>query len=358
MEARSIDEPLLSEITRAARQLHGAGTLAPKALRAMARHLSRRPIEHSMETGSGASTLLFSHLSGEHIAFTLEDGIANIRSSPLFDPARTRFVEGPTQKTLPAYDFSDKIQVALLDGPHAFPFPQLEYYFTYPHLDADALLIIDDIHIPSIHDLFRFLKADDMFHLIEVDGRTAFFERTAAPVFDPLADGWWRQPYNRKTLLRYTWIDTLKAMIPRPPNPLVKKHENTAAPSPWSVTVLEPHPNVRVGQFGVARGAASIPPGARLWLFARRADQPGWWPQGDGAIDTASGQWSQPCKFGEASDIGHRFELVLVVTDQTGGASIEEWISCSKTGRAPVPIPLPGHLSGCPPVIVTVRRQS
>jgi hypothetical protein len=90
------------------------------------------------------------------------------------------------------------LQLALIDGPHGYPFPDMEYYYLYPHLDEGALLIIDDIHIATIGHLFDFLKEDEMFRLIEVVDKTAFFERTAAPIFDPYQDGWWMQNYNTR----------------------------------------------------------------------------------------------------------------------------------------------------------------
>jgi hypothetical protein len=37
-----------------------------------------------------------------------------------------------------------------------------------------------------------------MFRLIETVGKTAFFERTNAPAFSPVEDGWWLQKYNTR----------------------------------------------------------------------------------------------------------------------------------------------------------------
>src|ERR1700674_773481 len=182
----SVDRDFLDELVLFTSHLHAAGPLSPRVLRAIARHLSDIDVQHSVETGSGASTLLFSRLSRNHTVFAMDGGsgsVIKVKSSALLDPATTRFVEGPTQITLPAYRFSHTLQAALLDGPHAFPFPVLEYYYVYPHLDAGALLILDDIHIRSVHDFFRFLKADTMFRLIDVVERTAFFQRTSAPLF-------------------------------------------------------------------------------------------------------------------------------------------------------------------------------
>ena len=193
--------PILSEIIAAAPSLHKAGTFSSLVLQAIARHGSERPIAASAETGSGASTLLFSHMSRRHTVFAVDDGTDSIRAvetSPLLRPNVVRFVEGPTQLTLPSHRFEEKLQLALIDGPHAYPFPDLEYYYLYEHLDEHALLILDDIHIRSINNLFDFLHADDMFELKEVVENTAFFRRTAAETFSRVGDGWWLQGYNRR----------------------------------------------------------------------------------------------------------------------------------------------------------------
>ena len=181
--------------------LHKAGTFSSLVLQAIARNASQRPIAASAETGSGASTLLFSHVSQRHTVFAVDDGTDSIRAvetSPLLRPNVVTFVEGPTQLTLPTHRFVEKLQLVLIDGPHAYPFPDLEYYYLYAHLDEGALLILDDIHIRSITNLFDFLSADDMFDLGEVVENTAFFRRTAAETFSRVGDGWWLQGYNRR----------------------------------------------------------------------------------------------------------------------------------------------------------------
>jgi hypothetical protein len=132
--------------------LHSVGALSARTLDAIARAAHNRQIRHSVETGSGASTLLFSHLSDDHTVFALDDGngsITNVRRSPLLRQSVVTFVEGPTQATLPQYRFTEKLKLVLIDGPHGYPFPELEYYFRYPHLETGALLILDDIQIPS-----------------------------------------------------------------------------------------------------------------------------------------------------------------------------------------------------------------
>jgi len=222
-------EEILNEISQLPEDWHLAGTVDPSVLRAIAKHTSSMKVSHSVETGSGKTTLLFSHLSQNHTVFAVDGGnksISSVSSHSLFKSDIVKFIEGPTQRTLPQYQFNYKLQVALIDGPHGYPFPDLEYYCLYPHIETGGLLLIDDIHIPTIRNLFNFLKEEDMFELVEVVQQTAFFRRTTAELFNPLGDGWWLQKYNKerfplslnqpnpqrlKTRLRQTKIDLNKA---------------------------------------------------------------------------------------------------------------------------------------------------
>ena len=172
-------------------------------MEALSRLVSTRGVlRRSMETGTGRTTLLLSHLSADHTVFTKDDqgdgdSLRRVRDAPLLNERTVRFEIGPTQRTLLAHEFEAPLQLAYLDGPHAFPFPELEYWAVYPHIDEGGLLVVDDIHIPTLHNFFRFLDADAMWRLVEVVDHTAFFTRTAAPLVDPFGEGWWEQGYNR-----------------------------------------------------------------------------------------------------------------------------------------------------------------
>ena len=79
---------------------HEAGSLVPEVQKAIVKHCSREnKFEHTMETGSGISTLLFSHLSNDHLAFTLggAKSLDIIRGSDLLRGDAVTFIEGPTQ---------------------------------------------------------------------------------------------------------------------------------------------------------------------------------------------------------------------------------------------------------------------
>lgn len=202
----SLAPATLAGIKSVSTSLHRAGGTSPRVLDAILKHTEGMAIGRSMETGCGATTLLLSHLSRAHTVFAMDDGngsIGNTRTNPNFRAEVVSFVLGPTQRTLPGHFFETPLDFALLDGPHGYPFPDLEYYYVYPHLRPGALLVIDDVQIRSIHNLYAFLCRDRMFDRVGVTLTTAFFRRTDAPAFDPFGDGWWEQDYNRRTLRRY-----------------------------------------------------------------------------------------------------------------------------------------------------------
>jgi hypothetical protein len=192
---------LIERLNSLPKDWHLVGSVSRGVLNAIVDHAREiGPVENSVETGSGKTTLLFSHLSKNHVVFALENGsksISSVKKSELFNAKNVKYIEGPTQKTLPRYVFNLKFDIVLLDGPHAYPFPDLEYYYFYPNLIEGGLLLLDDIQIPSIRRMFEIIKADDMFELLEVLHNMAFFRRTDSPVLDPYSDSWWLQGYNR-----------------------------------------------------------------------------------------------------------------------------------------------------------------
>lgn len=192
---------LIDKIAELPSNWHDGGIVMPAGLRAIAEHAaSIGPIRHSVETGSGATTLLFSHLSADHRVFAVDGGnsISEVRKSPLFKSENVTYVEGFTQVTLPNYTLPNKVQIALIDGPHGYPFPDLEYFYFYPIIETGGLLVVDDIPIPTIARMFDIIKADDMFELLDiVNDKMAIFKRTSAATIDPHSDSWFLQGYNR-----------------------------------------------------------------------------------------------------------------------------------------------------------------
>jgi hypothetical protein len=225
---------VLKDVISLPSQWHGAGTFKREALEKVLEHTDGLDIQYSVETGTGKTTLLFSHLSAHHMVFAQDDSgngdsLNVVRESPLLRRERVEFVVGPTQLTLPIHEFKSKLQLVLIDGPHGYPFPELEYFYLYPQISEGGLLILDDINIPTIFNLFTFIREDRMFELLEVVETTAFFRRTREDLFDPFGDGWWLQEYNRKrfpirdSAVKYSVSTKLKYLVPQPLKAFIKK---------------------------------------------------------------------------------------------------------------------------------------
>jgi hypothetical protein len=163
--------------------------------------------EQTSETGCGKSTLALSHAAKRHLVFACEafpgddpeeHSLNKVRKSELLRAGSCEFVIGTTQTTLPVFGFDRQFDLVLLDGPHGFPFPELEYFYFYPHIRGGGWLVIDDIQIPSVALMMDVLRRDQMFSLEFVIRTTAFFRRTDSPTFPQTLDGWWEQGYNRR----------------------------------------------------------------------------------------------------------------------------------------------------------------
>jgi precorrin-6B methylase 2 len=190
---------------------HPWDAMAPAALSGI---LQRGPFRCSAETGCGGSTIVLSHASEHHIAFAIEGKdrtITDLRKHSDLRTENVEFVEGETKDTLPGCRFEAQLDFVLLDGPHAYPLPQIEFAYLFPSIKLGGWLVLDDIQIPSVYELFHFLKRESSVLLEEVVLRTAFFRRIKVVECGP--DGWALQGMNRHTILRYSWGDRLRDLL-------------------------------------------------------------------------------------------------------------------------------------------------
>jgi hypothetical protein len=174
----------------------------------------RGPFQFSAETGCGGSTIVLSHLSKQHSAFAIEGAdrtITGLRQHSDFRPDTVVFIEGESKRTLPLHAFENRLDLALLDGPHAYPLPQLEFAYLFPQVREGGWLALDDVQIPSVYELFQFMRRESSMVLEEVAVRTAFFRKIGDSDFGP--DGWQHQGMNRRQILRYSWRDRLRRLI-------------------------------------------------------------------------------------------------------------------------------------------------
>ena len=192
---------------------HPWDAMSPMALSAI---LKRGPFRSSVETGCGGSTIILSHASDRHTAFAIDGKdrtITGLRKQSDLRSEKVAFVEGETRDTLPQYQFESELDLVLLDGPHAYPLPQIEFSYLFPWIRLGGWLVVDDIQIPSVYEMFDFLRKESSVVLEEVVVRTAFFRRVGAVEHSP--DGWALQGINRHTILRYSWRERLRRLLDR-----------------------------------------------------------------------------------------------------------------------------------------------
>jgi hypothetical protein len=182
---------------------HRGGAFSSDVLIAISNVLPDWPTV-SLETGCGKSTIMFSNLSSKHYVFAYDDrdqpdsSVLMVQNDPAFDSSTTEWVYGPTQRTLPVHRFPDGLMfdVMLIDGPHGYPFPDLEYALLYDRLKPGGILILDDVHIPSIGNMYDLLREDRMYDDIGVFSTTGLLRRTAIEGVPSDGDHWFEQNYN------------------------------------------------------------------------------------------------------------------------------------------------------------------
>ena len=198
-----MSEDLKTILRRMGTVSHHAGAFSSDVLIAVAEVLPER-IRHSLETGCGKSTVMFSNISEQHYVFAYDDrgtpgsSVQMVMDDLAYQNDAVTWIYGPTQTTLPLYQFPSELlfDVILLDGPHGYPFPDLEYALLYERLRPGGVLILDDVHIPSIGRMYDILREDRMYREIGVFSTTGVLQRTSRPSVPPTGDHWYEQSYN------------------------------------------------------------------------------------------------------------------------------------------------------------------
>ncbi len=202
---------------------HDSGNLNPAVLKAIANHAIEIGARETAETGCGLSTIVMSAFADSHTCFTVAAGnsLERVQGAPHLRHGRVNFIIGPSQLTLPRHSFTRPLDLVLIDGPHGFPFAHMEYFYFYQRIRKGGVLVVDDIHIPTIRQMYDVLRDDKMWAHVEDVLTTAFFRRTDAPMFDPYGDGWDKQQFNQRHFRDHASMDTYcpgwrEAMPPSP----------------------------------------------------------------------------------------------------------------------------------------------
>jgi FkbM family methyltransferase len=184
---------------------HPAASWDPKALAQLEQLLRSHPRAgalRTLQTSCSAWAIVFAEYAKEHTIYCVDDTLSPksavnfVQQFPQFRERSVRWVNGPAERMVLEQVPQTPLDIVLLDGPHAYPLPQVEYFALYPFLRPGSMLIVDDVHIPTVNQLFQFLRQDESFICRWRSKAAAFFERTDSPTSDMELNGWWLQRYN------------------------------------------------------------------------------------------------------------------------------------------------------------------
>ncbi len=136
----------------------------------------------TLETGCGASTIVFTAVAAAHTSVFLGptegEVVARWCTDHGVDTATLTLLAGSSPEVLAAIP-PDPIDILFIDGCHAHPFPQLDWYLAAPRVRADGIVIVDDIQLPGPASLHRFLRRDPRWELLIDAGYWSAFRRAA-----------------------------------------------------------------------------------------------------------------------------------------------------------------------------------
>jgi hypothetical protein len=157
------------------------------------------PGTRTLETGSGLSTVLFAALGADHICCTAgqeeADRVLEHCRTRGIDAGGLRFEVGSSHRTLPPLEAAGVARdVVLVDGSHAFPLPAVDWFYGAALLGSGGLLVVDDLDLPAVGVLVRFLDQDPRWRQVAGTAKWRAWERLKD---GPLSEDWTEQPFYR-----------------------------------------------------------------------------------------------------------------------------------------------------------------
>lgn len=155
------------------------------------------PGSRTLETGSGLSTVLLAALGADHICCTggqeEADRVISYCDSRGISTDTIRFEIGSSHQTLPPLELAGvERDLVLIDGSHAFPLPVVDWFYGATLLPANGVLVVDDIDLPAVRILVRFLDQDPRWTSIAGSRKWRAWRRERDGT---LSEDWTEQPF-------------------------------------------------------------------------------------------------------------------------------------------------------------------
>lgn len=143
-----------------------------------------QPGMHTLETGSGYSTVLFIERQCIHTAVTpVASEIERITAyckEKRISLNRAEFIAKDSVDHLP-FMRDKELDVLFIDGAHRFPFPIVDWFYGSKLLKKGGIVILDDTDIITCFILQKFLEQDTHWEqvMVEEESRFAVFRKLA-----------------------------------------------------------------------------------------------------------------------------------------------------------------------------------
>ena len=146
----------------------------------------------TLETGAGASTIVFAAGGAEHEAVTPSqdeaDRILAECERREISTENLTFRIGSSADVLRDWE-PRELDLVLVDGAHAFPYPTLDWWYLAPHLRNGGLMLLDDAYMPPVAAVVDHVRHSTAWRLEQpVSFRTAVARKLA----DETVDGEWK----------------------------------------------------------------------------------------------------------------------------------------------------------------------
>lgn len=199
--------PRVQRLRRHPPLVHGDGSayagLQWTALAWLDRHVN--PSLTTLETGCGASTVVFAAGGAAHVTITPIRSewayLQNYCADEGIGLDRVEFIGEPSHIALSESWQATPLDLVLIDGAHGFPFPILDWFYTGPQLRVGGILMLDDAYLPTVNLLVRYLRSSSSWEVEAVPGpRTVCFRKTHD---DPPSFDWVGSAFERKPRFDY-----------------------------------------------------------------------------------------------------------------------------------------------------------
>lgn len=170
-------------------------SLNPTVLQWLIDHL--RPGLRTLETGCGYSTIVFALCGCHHTVvspFPEEHRCINewCRKHGVSVDTVT-YINGPSDRVLPTLT-TTPLDLVLIDGDHAVPAPLIDFHYTSDRLIKDGFLLVDDVQLPSVRQLYNFLDTETLrWGYMEQIERTRIYRKCVKGKVTGLL--WTEQPF-------------------------------------------------------------------------------------------------------------------------------------------------------------------